>query len=119
MHRDSVRAGLSGVQTPVEQEVFFSTDRLWDPSILLNNGNDLFLLGVKRPGRNHELSSSSWVEVKNEWSYTSVLFCFLDLLQLLLLPPPQPPPLLLLLPPPPDWNLSHFHTSVPFLGNIF
>jgi len=42
------------------------------PPTLLFNGYQVLSLGVKRPGREADYSSSSSAEVKNAWSCTSI-----------------------------------------------
>jgi hypothetical protein len=53
-----------GVRVPAESRIFSSPrhpDRFWGPPNLLSNGS----LGVKRPGREADLSPRTSAEIKN------------------------------------------------------
>jgi hypothetical protein len=52
-----------------------SPDLLCDPSRPLSNEYRVLLSGVKRPGREDDLSPPSSSEFKNAWRYTSTPVC--------------------------------------------
>ena len=72
-----LQAGRSEVRNPVDTRESFSSpnrpDRPWDrSSLLLYNGYIGSFMRVMRPESDVDHSPPSCVEVKNEWSYTSI-----------------------------------------------
>jgi hypothetical protein len=61
----------AGVRVPVVPSPR-RPDRLWDPPYLISNGyQELFHLGVKRPGRDADHSPRTSAVIKKMWIYTS------------------------------------------------
>jgi len=76
MHQwDSVVYGLDYPGFESQQKAPKGSNRPWGPLSLLYSEYRSSYLGVKRPRREVGHSFSSSVEVKNEWSYTTVPPC--------------------------------------------